>query len=388
MASVREEQLKDIYEDTRDLDVDIASAHFQEEKKKHSAFVNETLESFADHWLRSEAMEREQKLDAPIPTAEELWAAVRAWEPDPLQPTSNIALRQNLGLLDPRSFAPVPLGKLRGEIMCALEPEICLGPDDEIYFPRRQNFELSASNDVVTWAIDYAYGHPSGNDQYCTTHTATEDDTLRRFISLGYVLMMIDGDWIKTGHVLVLDADHKRQCHPWFVLVTEWKTDDENYILEFETEFIKPAKRVKYNDRNALGVLPGNLNRTPIARLTYHQGHIPEGEEKFVTHFGEDFNFEFDRRMGKFATEHRSPWGPDLAEVMPWWWDHVKSEEVCFTQDGKECMRFNPATRAYDGHRKVLQGQIGNIVEDLIGPVSIHSCLENVHLEPSGPSSD
>ena len=59
-----------------------------------------------------------------------------------------------------------------------------------------------------------------------------EDETLRRFASLGYVIQeskYVEGAWVKTGHVLVIDMGLKRarKRHPWFVLASEWPTDGE-----------------------------------------------------------------------------------------------------------------------------------------------------------------
>ena len=87
MASALDTLLKQIYDDTKEMDVKAASVYFERAKAANVALANETLEGFAEYWLTKEAMERQQKLNIPIPTAEDLWTAVRAWEPDPLNPS-------------------------------------------------------------------------------------------------------------------------------------------------------------------------------------------------------------------------------------------------------------------------------------------------------------
>ena len=281
----------------------------------------------------------------------------------PSEPVISAQLRGILQLARSSPFAPVPLGKLHGNIMCALEPEDCIGSDIETYTPGREGFALSPSFYDAICAINYADGHPSENE-YLLKRLATEDKTLRQFVSLGWVMIKTNGPWIKTGHALVIDASHHRKCHPWFVSARQLETDSEDDFQKYDTDIMEPATKVKKkNDRNALGVFPGNNNRTPIARLT-HFGWAPEGEEKFVSHFGVDFNFEFDRLVGIPDDEIRGEWGPDLVQILDWWWDPIKQEEVCYTHDEKECMRYNPSTREYNDPHALLEERVGIILED------------------------
>ena len=167
---------------------------------------------------------------------------------------------------------------------------------------------------------------------------------------------------MQTGHALVLDADYGMRCHPWFVLSNSWWTHDEPWIHEHDTEFKVPAKKVLRDDEEALGFIPldGQRNRIPIARLTHYEGK-EEGQEKFVTNFGEEFCFDFER-MGEDLDVEGSEWGPSLAEIMNWWWDPVGEEEVCYTQDGTEYLRYNPATRMYQEPESVPLDEVGNII--------------------------
>ena len=67
-------------------------------------------------------------------------------------------------------------------------------------------------------AISYPDGHPSEAD--------SEDSSkgvLSRFWPLGYLIYKHpDGDFVRTGHVLVMDMEPSRDHHPWIVLASEW----------------------------------------------------------------------------------------------------------------------------------------------------------------------
>lgn len=357
----QEDFLTEIYQATKTMAVDEAKAYLQKHQRAHPNLQHSTIQDLAAVWLHQDAMEREHSLRYPIPTAEDLWSAVCAWSPDPLHASPRQKLHEIFDLICSPRFAPVPLGKYRGEFMCALEPEVCLAPELDSFVPMRQGFDFSGSNGDITRAIRYADGHPSEGPSDAI-RTAVEDCTLRRFVSLGYILMLIDGNWTKTGHALVLDADYGRNCHPWLVLSAEWETDDENYVLEHETEFVRPPKKVARDDAEALGVLPGHSNRTTIARFTHWAGRKEnEGPEKFVTHFGEDFSFDLSG-VGELQGEVRSPWGPGLAQILNWWWDPIEKEEVCYTDAGIEYMRYNPLTREYRGCKKMPLDEVSNTV--------------------------
>ena len=188
--------------------------------------------------------------------------------------------------------------------MCRLEPMVALAPDDDRYNP---NLPFSLSNRRAVRAIKYADGHPS-EEHFHRKNTAGEDKILRRFISIGFVHMMIEGKWVKTGHALVLDASHGRNCHPWFVLAQEWHTTDEKTIMTYDTEYLRPPQRVRFNDEDALGVLPGSSNRTPIAPLIHwNRKDEPDTSEKFFEDFGENFSFDLGRMGHRKEEFSRTP---------------------------------------------------------------------------------
>ena len=263
--------------------------------------------------------------------------------------------------------------------MWALEPSVCLAPGANDYRPRpprqTKRLDYSLSNRFAIAAIKYADGHPSEGDYHLTDEfdkraaatpgpkRATEDRILRRFMALGFILMKINGAWVKTGHVLVIDASYGRRCHPWIVLAAEWRTNDEEYFERHETEIVQVPKKIRFNDPDALGILPPNNNRTTIAPLIPYGG-IKVGNEKFASHFGVNFNFDLER-MGRSNRGHRSPRGPDLADIMSWWWDPDNKQEVCYTPAGNLYMTYNPATRQYDRpYSGEVNDEVGNLIED------------------------
>ena len=204
--------------------------------------------------------------------------------------------------------------------------------------------------------------------------------------------MMIDGEWVKTGHALVLDASHDRNCHPWFVLAQEWHTKDEETIMRYDTEYIRPPQKVEVGDKEALGVLPGTSNRTPIAPLK-HWGRKDDTQKskKFFENFGENFSFDLERMGKKRGSAPQTPWRPDLCEIMMWHWDAKRNQEVCYNKAGIEYIVYNPATRQYAGPGLPSADEIGSIIEDALpsedtgrGPVER---FNRMNLESSGTSS-
>lgn len=135
-------------------------------------------------------------------------------------------------------------------------------------------------------AISYPGGHPSENKASSKTKASTtptitpdQDDKLRRFTSLGYVITESGG---KTGHVLVIDMDDKnsRQRHPWFVLAHEWRTDGDSAGEHGDI--------YHYADSEP-GTLPGDKVRTPICRIEpLNNNH---DRRPVITQFGDNFSF-------------------------------------------------------------------------------------------------
>lgn len=306
------------------------------------------------------------------PTAENLWKAVRDWEPNPLSGLPTADPGSIFKLIVSPSFGPVPLGELHhngGVYPCALLPIATgLGPPLDAYEPP----DLRYSSKEL--AINYADGFPleenpgisinremPPNEEYL--FNADTDPVLRRFISLGYITMLMPhGEWVKTGHVLVLDADCGRNCHPWIVLASRWDSEDEAIQIAGGETIITAPEIVKPNDDKTPGVLPGDHNRTPIARLD--PLHPVSGGRKLVEYFGPEYKFVAERFGRESIATTRKPYGPSLVEIMEWYWDPVEQlEEVCYTKNGQRWYNYNKDTRKYRGPSFIPPEKVGNLLE-------------------------
>ena len=268
-------------------------------------------------------------------------------------------------LIDSLISDTVRLGELHhngGVHPCALLPTARgLGPLCVFYHTSGLEYSSGAL------AINYADGFPSdenprlSKDQDISsdeeiTFSPISDRVLRRFISLGYIMIMnYYGGWEKTGHVLVLDADHGRNSHPWIVLASEWDTDDEALLILGETEVI-PPQIVALNDSDTPGVLPRDKNRTTIARLD--SLHAISDGSKLVEHFGLGFKFKLERCGRERMPTAGKAYGPSLVEIMIWFWDPAEQREVCYTEDGRLRYSYDKYTRNYRGPRHLSSEKV------------------------------
>ncbi|KAG6991316.1 hypothetical protein G7Y79_00053g087990 [Physcia stellaris] len=297
-----------------------------------------TISDFAGVIAEKIAVEEQRELELQTLTAEHLWKAVREWKPNPLSELPSADPKPIFKLIVSGDFGPVPLAT-------------GLGPPVDSYRPPGLK---SSSKDL---AICYADGFPSEENPRASINPNTPSDqeykfnartdpVLRRFISLGYITMMTPhGGWAMTGHVLVLDADHGRNCHPWIVLAAKWDSDDEELQIGGGETIITAPQTVALNDSYTPGVLPGDHNRTTIARLD--PLHPVSDGRRLVDHFGPDFKFKADRFGAEPVSATRKPYGPSLVEIMVWYWDPVLKREVCYTKDGRRWYSYNKETRDY-----------------------------------------
>ena len=176
------------------------------------------------------AQEKQREQDKPVPTAAQFWDAALRF--DPLScPGVETDLEK---IFADNRIDSIPLGKLQGLAKLELIPAVGA-------LPITQNNPGIALRYAVTdaGALYYPDGHPpdlSGSSEY----QSSEKEKLRRFASLGWVSHVLpDGSWYKTGHVLVIDMEEGRNRHSWFVLASEWPTDDDKIIEgNFVTYFV------------------------------------------------------------------------------------------------------------------------------------------------------
>lgn len=301
--------------------------------------------------MRHDAEERIAS-KGPKVSSEEFWQA--AYDFDPFAATSPPGPKSLESILQSGQMRLVHLGKLYGKIPLMLLPAMGALPDH----PEPNDkipFKFAATD---SGAISYPDGHPkeaipvsdldklsvSVQSSKDVTVKPSEDDKLRRFASLGWVMQKRLGEWTKTGHVLVMDIDDKQRRHrqPWLVLAAEWPTD--SYKTQ-EGEFEHRAPReVPRPDKTAFGVFPGDDNRTPLCSI------VPRGNDKSkiptLKRFAEDFEFD-PIRLGGHRRAVPGEEGPALAHVMPWYWDPQCEREVCFTQENRIYMMYDRAADMY-----------------------------------------
>lgn len=56
-----------------------------------------------------------------------------------------------------------------------------------------------------------------------------------------------------SGHVLSIDADRGRECHPWIMLAKKWESEDL-FDCEDGELIVRPPRRVWENDSEVRGV--------------------------------------------------------------------------------------------------------------------------------------
>lgn len=292
----------------------------------------------------------------PKPTSQDFWKAAYFYNPlGPNPPPNGSALQR---IITSGRMEPISIGKIYGTTLLKLLPVIGALPAPDI--PGFEApFDFAATDSA---AISYPDGHPSEDDmapqwenlpgggmrqsQKPPIIKAADDDKLRRFAALGWVLQEArDGRWNKTGHVLVIDMDDRdvRQRQPWLILASEWPTDGAETPEGGFT--IYADEKVGRNDRTVPGVFPGDNNRTPICRIMpmnkKGQKNIP-----VLQQLGDNFNF-VPERLGGHRPARRSRNGPGLANVMELYWDPVAEQEVCYTKQGLEYMRYDRKSNAY-----------------------------------------
>ena len=141
------------------------------------------------------------------------------------------------------------------------------------------------------------------------------------------------------------------------------------------------------NDPSQPGVLPGDHNRTPIAKV---EAMDSSSDEPVIRRFGPGFKFHPVRFGGERNYNKESNWGPDLAHIMDWYWDPVEEKEVCCGKNDKEYMRYDQQAKqyTYPNMADLLQSAVGEVgmfgelppVEST-SSVSISARLGNLELQ-------
>lgn len=357
------------------LDVDeyaeFIKTQLAEAKRYHAWMPNVEEEHFHEWAIQYDAQKMNANRIETPPTSKEFWRA--AYDYGTLGPNAADDPKDLLRLIASGLAGPYTIGKLYGITTLKLTPAIGALTASEIPVPGWSSpFEFAATD---SGAISYPDGHPSATwdatyllrsssssrDPMRTRFKAEDDDKLRRFAALGWVIMQNEeGAWQKTGHVMVIDMDDRdvRHRQPWFILASEWPADGED--LGDDTFTIRAPENVERNDSTQAGVFPGDNNRTPICRIVPHDRAETRGEI-ILSELGEDFNFAPERKGGhrNWRTTNK---GPALARVMNWYLDPVTQEQVCYGKQGREWTRYDPRSREYyfpDLDFDALEGEVG-----------------------------
>ena len=201
-------------------------------------------------------------------------------------------------------------------------------------------------------AISYRQAHPSSDEEVFVA-PSNQDRHLRRFLCLGWVIQ-VNGDgndnWIRTGHVLVLDMDDtiEKKRHPWFVLAAEWYDDHgwypDDQVIRSE-EFVEQGRT---DDEE--GILPGSTSRTTVARLESKQLETQNKQGPFLQYFHKNLEFELEGFGLPDKNERHDPRylrGTYRPVFMEMYWDATRHEEVCYNVDKMVYFRYHRPTGRY-----------------------------------------
>ena len=302
---------------------------FNECKNQYDFMNQKTIGDYLAYHAARQIEDKQEWLGGPRPTPDQLWNAVFNLDVFGSYTAEN-EIRKLLGCGD---FDLVPLGKVYGTDVLWLIPSLRSLPDTVVHSTGSHR-GVAPTN---CQAVAYPDGHPSEDE--IKLGLSQDENRLRRFVSLGWVVKGDEQVWHKTGHALVVDLEPGRERNPWIVQADEWPNDGEE---TGDIDYMEHApEEVERDDDWTAGVLPGDKNRTPVGKIVPLKQDI---KGSLLPHFGRDFKFDVLRKGSSRGYLVPSERGPGLADVMGWYWDPKAEEEVCLTEDGHEYMRFSRET--------------------------------------------
>ena len=349
---------------------------FNDYKSRYDFMDRKTIRDYYAYHAARQSQAKQLRLARPRPTPDQLWNEVFNLDVFGSYTEGN-ELRD---LLYCGEFDLVALGKVYGTDMLWLIPSLGSLPDT-VYHSTGAHRQAAPTN---CQAISYPDGHPSEGELKLVP--SADEDKLRRFVSLGWIVTGDEKIWHKTGHALVVDLEPGRERNPWIVLAKKWPNDGED---TFDGDYMEYAPEAVDRDYDFTpGVLPGDKNRTPVGKIVPFKKNKKNIKGSVLPHFGRDFKFNV-MRKGSSRGYVQSKRGPGLADVMGWYWDPKAEEEVCLTKDGHEYMRFSRETAKISYCKRATEsfagdeGAHGTIVDehDLIA-----SAQGSKSLQPEEPS--
>ncbi|KAL8782951.1 MAG: hypothetical protein Q9195_009524 [Heterodermia aff. obscurata] len=315
-------------------------------RREYPLMQNLTPLDYFTFWVKRSAEQRIQELEEPVPPDEQFWKAVYDYDPFKLAPNTHSDLSKYLAM---KNLDSIPLGMYGGYAKLELICRSGALPNTETS-ENRTKLRCAATN---SGAISYPYARPSEFEDEEYRVQDSQDQRLRRFISLGSVIhVRSDGNWEYTGHALVIDMGEGRSRQPWFVLASEWERDIEDAEGSF---YDRAPAQVLINDMFQFGVLGDDINRTAVGMVE----PMIKSELHVLQQFGPEFNFLVKSDPPATAYHPDPTRGPDLAHIMTWYWDPVREVEVCYSKDGREYMAYDPKTTYYtypQTHRHSVAG--------------------------------
>lgn len=309
-----------------------------------------------------EQMQRD--LEAPGPSAQQFWRS--AYDFNPLARNRSELAR----IVASKRLKPVPLGQLYGTQL-ELEPD--LGALRESY-ARVYNMPLQRLH--FPSAVSFYECHPSGDEKMIRVR-ADKDTLLRRFLCLGWVIMVDGNNLTRTGHVLVIDMDEtaNRKRHPWFLLASEWYDDECLYPGGDRTIYAEQFVEQARSDVD--GIFPKTNNRTTVARLRSAQLEKEKKTGPFLHYFNSNLQFEITR----FGQPDQGPNDPRYLKgtyrpvLMELYWNDQTSEEICYNEDKMVYFRSNRLTGDYNYDQPAATD---NYIESLPRPIPALSASSNM----------
>lgn len=153
---------------------------------------------------------------------------------------------------------------------------------------------------------------------------------------------------------MVMDMDPGRLRQPWFVMASEWPTDDGEIAKEGDEDEMDieemytwyADKRVlRDNPQQQYGIFPGDKNRTPICEIQPLEASTDE--RPVLQRLGPFCDFKPVRQGSRTHAMKPSRWGPDLPRPMIFLRDRTKEHDVCFDANGEEYMCYDVKQSVY-----------------------------------------
>lgn len=347
MASHRDRQavFADIFENTLEQDIwgdeekDFLKGRLQHFAKSLDFMKGATVHDYYD-WSKRDFIEKHQQRQNELheinqTTLESFWNICLSHVHDSPEQQG----KQLHDLQGTYALPPFPMGKLYGRKHVWLLARSYLLRWSASKTPSGFfNSPFDPSTRTCSGAVIYPDGHPcqyrEKASQSTSAHqsvTEQKDDLdpnkLRRWCAIGGLAYKYGDEFRLTGYVLVMDMDKDRNHHPWLILASEWP--DLNNDGDDESGEFTARENAKISDFNVHGILPGDIRRTPIAKIIHMKNASKAQRAKpMLENFGPDFEFSLLRKDGGRSVSDTEKWKthhPDLVFVTQWFWDPVSN---------------------------------------------------------------